>query len=44
MDTDSHTQGARDRLRVAAVQMKFAPTIDGNLTSIQRLLGEAARR
>lgn len=33
-----------DRLRVAAVQMKFAPTIDGNLAAIERLLAEAARR
>jgi len=43
MGADSHTQGARDQLRVAAVQMKFAPTIDGSLAKIQRLLGEAAR-
>jgi len=34
----------RDRLRVAAVQMKFAPTIGGNLATIERLLAEAARR
>ncbi|MFH1919732.1 MAG: carbon-nitrogen hydrolase family protein [Planctomycetota bacterium] len=33
-----------NRLRVAAVQMKFAPTIDGNLAAIRRLLAEAARR
>jgi predicted amidohydrolase len=32
------------RLRVAAVQMKFAPTIDANLATIHRLLAEAARR
>ena len=31
------------RLRVAAVQMKFAPTIDENLATIERLVGEAAR-
>jgi predicted amidohydrolase len=36
--------GARDHLRVAAVQMKFAPTIAGNLAKIEQLLGEAARR
>ncbi len=34
----------RDQLRVAAVQMKFAPTIDENLAKIEHLLGEAARR
>ena len=33
-----------DRLRVAAVQMKFAPRIGGNLVKIERLLAEAARR
>jgi predicted amidohydrolase len=33
-----------DRLRVASVQMKFAPTIDENLATIERLVGEAARR
>ena len=31
-------------LRVAVVQMKFAPTIDGNLGKIEQLLGQAARR
>lgn len=31
-------------LRVAAVQMHFAPTIDGNLQHIERLASEAARR
>ncbi len=31
-------------LRVAAVQMKFAPTIDENLAAIERLLGQAVRR
>lgn len=34
---------AAERLRVAAVQMKFAPTIDGNLAAIERLLGVAHR-
>jgi predicted amidohydrolase len=37
-------QAARDRLRVAAVQMKFAPTIDENLATIERLLQDAAKR
>ena len=32
------------QLRVAAVQMKFTPTIEGNLASIERSLREAARR
>lgn len=34
---------SRDPLRMAAVQMKFAPTIDGNLAKIEQLVGEAAR-
>jgi predicted amidohydrolase len=33
----------RERLRVAAVQMKLAPTIDENLAKIERLVSEAAR-
>jgi predicted amidohydrolase len=33
-----------ERLRVAAVQMKFAPAIDDNLAAMRRALGEAARR
>jgi len=33
-----------DQIRVAAVQMKFALTIDENLAKIEHLLGEAARR
>ncbi len=33
----------RGRLRVAAVQMTFAPTIDENLEKIERTVGEAAR-
>ncbi len=37
-------RNAPDRLRVAAVQMKFAPTIEGNLAAIGRFLAEAARR
>ena len=32
------------RLRVAAVQMKFAPTVGGNLEKIRAALAEAARR
>jgi predicted amidohydrolase len=36
--------GASDRLRVAAVQMKFAPTLAGNLAAIEGFLGEARRR
>jgi len=32
------------RLRVAAVQMKFAPTVGGNLGKIRAAIGEAARR
>jgi len=36
--------GGSGRLRVAAVQMKFAPTIDENLAKIEQLLGQAARR
>lgn len=35
---------AGDRMRVAAVQMKFAPTIEENLTAIERLLAVAAQR
>jgi predicted amidohydrolase len=34
---------SRGQLRVAAAQMKFAPTIDGNLAIIERLLAVAAR-
>jgi predicted amidohydrolase len=34
----------RGRVRVAAIQMKFAPTIEENLGKIERLLSEAARR
>ena len=41
---DSDPSSARDRLRVAAVQMKFAPTIAENLAKTEQLLGEAARR
>ncbi|MGO8749581.1 MAG: nitrilase-related carbon-nitrogen hydrolase [Thermoguttaceae bacterium] len=41
---DSDPSSARDRLRVAAVQMKFAPTIAENLAKIEQLLDEAARR
>lgn len=33
-----------DRLRVAAVQMKFAPTVERNLAAIERLLAVARRR
>ncbi len=38
------SKGTRQRLRVAAVQMRFAPTIEGNLAGIERLLAEASRR
>lgn len=41
---DSDPESVRDRLRVAAVQMKFAPTIDENLAKIEEQLSEAARR
>jgi predicted amidohydrolase len=37
-------QATPTRLRVAAVQMKFAATIEGNLAAIERFLGEATRR
>ena len=37
------SQRPRNRLRVAAVQMKFAATIDGNLVAIERFVAEAAR-
>jgi len=33
-----------ERLRVAAIQMKFGPSIDGNLATIEALLDKAARR
>ena len=35
---------SRGRIRVAAVQMKFASTIDGNVEAIGRLLAQAVRR
>lgn len=38
------SDGQADRLRVAAVQMKFAPTISGNLAAIERHLADAAKR
>jgi len=41
---NSDPRNVRDRLRVASVQMKFAPTIAENLAKIEQLLGEAARR
>lgn len=34
----------RESLRVAAVQMRFAPTIEGNLATIERLAKLAARK
>jgi predicted amidohydrolase len=34
---------AQDKFRVAAAQMKFAPTIDENLTIIERLVDQASR-
>jgi predicted amidohydrolase len=39
----NYPNSARNRLRVAAVQMKFAPTIAENLAKIEHLLSEAAR-
>jgi predicted amidohydrolase len=36
--------GARDRLRVAAAQMRFEPTIDANLGNIEVLTAQAARQ
>jgi predicted amidohydrolase len=36
--------GGAGRMRVAAVQMKFAATIDGNLEAIERFVVEAKRR
>jgi predicted amidohydrolase len=45
MSTKKHSgKKRRERLRVASVQMKFAPTIEGNLATIERLLARAARR
>ena len=35
---------ADGRMRVAAVQMKFAPTIDGNLAKIERAVAQAKRQ
>jgi len=44
-DSWSGTAGPQpDRLRVAAIQMKFAPTIAGNLAIIEQRLAEAARQ
>lgn len=40
----STTTAKPNRLRVAAVQMKFAPSIAGNLATIERMVKEAARR
>jgi len=40
----SNPTSSSSRLRVAAVQMKFAPTIAGNLASIEQALSDAARR
>ena len=36
--------GSRGQLRIAAVQMKFAPTIESNLAAIERLLAVVAPR
>lgn len=41
--TDTNKR-SRDLLRVAAVQMKFEPTIAGNLAKIDKLVGNAGRR
>ncbi len=35
---------SRDRLRVASIQMKFTPSIEDNLSSINRLLRQASKR
>lgn len=40
----SATITGRKRLRVTAVQMKFASSIAGNLATIERMVKEAARR
>ena len=40
---NASTSGSRHSLRVAAAQMKFAPTIDQNLAKIRQLIGQAAR-
>jgi len=42
--TTSQQQASADRLRVAAVQMHFAPTIKQNLVSIHEALTDADRR
>ena len=44
MSRSERTAAPPDRLRVAAVQMKFAASIEGNLAAIERLLAEAVRR
>ncbi|NUQ64586.1 MAG: carbon-nitrogen hydrolase family protein [Pirellulales bacterium] len=44
MKPRTSSRGGTDRLRVAAVQMKFAPTMDGNLDGIGQHLAEAAKR
>jgi predicted amidohydrolase len=36
--------GEPEKLRVAAVQMRFASTIEANLESLERLAGQAAKR
>lgn len=43
MPSRSHAKPP-SRLRVAAVQMKFSPTVSGNLASIESALRRAARR
>ncbi|NLY02657.1 MAG: carbon-nitrogen hydrolase family protein [Rhodopirellula sp.] len=40
----SVTATGHKRFRIAAVQMKFAPSIAGNLATIERMVKEAARR
>ena len=42
MQTARRKTAGRSELRVAAVQMRFAPTIAGNLASIDRLVARAA--
>ena len=44
MAAESNRPSAAARLRVAAVQMKFAPSIEGNLRKIERFAADAARQ
>jgi predicted amidohydrolase len=42
MEAGRRKTAGRGHLRVAAVQMRFAPTVADNLTTIERLVGKAA--